>query len=232
MALRRYPEVDRYFANQLRLTPDSTDAWLTRIRLLVEWKGTTVEAWELLAKAPAAVQPTLLCARVRLNLFDRDFAKAIAGGAPSQQSQLDALGCPWSLTYAYLRAGRRAEATELARRIVESANQELADNPQAVGAHRLLGLTHALLGERPEALEHANQAVELQADDAYWGPQSKENLAVVLALLDEREKAIDLVAELLDQQYRHPLNVQRLRLEPWWDPLRDEPRFQELVAKP
>jgi serine/threonine-protein kinase len=222
-ALRRYPEADRSLKEQLRLTPDSSNDWLREIRLLVAWKGTTSEAWAQLAKAPADLQPRLGPARLYLHVLDREFGKAIEA-APSAEPG-------WLLAYAHLRAGHGAEATAVAHRIVEEAGQELRENPRASGPHRWLGVAHALLGERELALGHATKAVELLADDAYWRPKAKEYLAIGHALLGDHEAAIDLVAELLRLQYEDPLTLQRLRLEPWWDPLRDAPRFQELLAR-
>jgi hypothetical protein len=108
--------------------------------------------------------------------------------------------------------------------------EHLTANPDAWFPQLVLGNSYALIGERNPALEHTRRAVDLLARDAFWGPKAKENLALVHTLLGDHEPALDLIAELLLESYDEPLNAQRLRLEPWWDPLRDQPRFQQLLA--
>jgi tetratricopeptide (TPR) repeat protein len=117
----------------------------------------------------------------------------------------------------------------MARRIVALHQPALAANPDAAFVHYELGLAHALLGERQPALEHARRAVELLASDAFWGPAAVESLAGVHTLLGDRDEAVRLVTELLGKEYRFPVNPQRLKLEPWWDPLREDPRFRVLL---
>jgi hypothetical protein len=69
------------------------------------------------------------------------------------------------------------------------------------------------------------------ANDAYWDPWTLETLAVVHTLLGDREQALALLPGLLEKSYGNPLNAPSLRREPWWDPLRGDPRFERLLAR-
>ncbi|MGH9382272.1 MAG: winged helix-turn-helix domain-containing protein [Thermoanaerobaculia bacterium] len=228
LALRRYAEMDRILERQLEAALDRAQLWEQRALLWTDWRGTTDGAWALLAEAPESTQRQLVWTRSRLHLLDRDFAAAVGAvsGEPftGQWRWLE-------VAYALRRLGRKGEATDLAGRIATFHQQALVANPDTAFAHQALGLAHALLGERQPALEHGRRAVELLASDAFWGPAAVETLAVVHTLLGDRDEAVRLVAELLAKDYQWPLNPQRLKLEPWWDPLREDPRFQELLAE-
>jgi len=230
VALRRYAEADRILEGSLQATPDRAQLWAQRAFLWAHWRGATDGAWALLAEAPEGVQRELLWVRVYLHLADRDFSAAV--GAVSGEPLVGPLSDRWiDVAYALRRLGRDGEATDLARRIVIFHQPALAANPDAAFVHRELGMAHALLGERQPALEHARRAVELLASDAFWGPGAIENLAIIHVLLGDRDEAVRLVTELLAKDYQWPLNPQRLQLEPWWDPLREDPRFRALLAE-
>jgi hypothetical protein len=65
--------------------------------------------------------------------------------------------------------------------------------------------------------------------EAYIGPWLVENLALIYTRVGEVELAIDELDYLLSIPSKFSVSV--LRLDPRWDPLRDHPRFQELLEK-
>jgi hypothetical protein len=65
--------------------------------------------------------------------------------------------------------------------------------------------------------------------DAFEGPAMKQTLAEVYALVGEQDKAIDLLDGLLSRPSN--MTVAILKIVPIWDPLRDNPRFIELLKK-
>ena len=94
-----------------------------------------------------------------------------------------------------------------------------------------LGRAYAILGRDGDAVAAAEHAAEMRpiSKDAFGGTIPAIELAEVYAHVGERGKAIDLLEELLSIPCR--LSVPLLRLDPAWDPLRDHPRFQELLER-
>ncbi len=229
-ALRRFPEADRLYEQSLRVAPDTSQLWWERALLQLHWKGDTAAARAMLADAPLPLEAPLAGMRVKIELWDRRFVQAVALGEPRfdprrfRSLELD-------VAYAYLRLGRSREATDLARRLIAARKEELAVRPDSIFHHQYLGEAYALVDGREPALAHARKAIALAANDAYWEPQMLESLAKVYTLLGDREQALALLPGLLDKSYAEPLNANRLRREPWWDPLRGDPRFERLLVR-
>ena len=87
------------------------------------------------------------------------------------------------------------------------------------------------LGEKEAALAEATRATELlpESKDAFEGPNITEAVAVVHCLVGDHDRAIALLDGLLSRP--SGTSVSMLKLNPIWDPLRDDPRFLELLKK-
>ena len=94
----------------------------------------------------------------------------------------------------------------------------------------ILALIDAGLGRKEEALREIRRAVELVpvTKDSINGADMIQYSAGVAAWVGEK----DLALEHLAQAARLPslLSYDRLKLLPWWDPLRGDPRFEQIVA--
>jgi serine/threonine-protein kinase len=93
-----------------------------------------------------------------------------------------------------------------------------------------LGLIDAGLGRKEEALREGRRAVELLPveKDAINGPLMIEYLAMIAAWVGDK----DLACQQLAVAIRPPSTVSygQLKLKPYWDPLRGDPRFEKIVA--
>jgi len=94
----------------------------------------------------------------------------------------------------------------------------------------VLGLIDAALGRKAEAVREGRRAVELSPvdKDAMRGPMMVEFLAMIAAWARDK----DLACEQLAIAVRPPswVGYGDLKLLPWWDPLRGDPRFEQIVA--
>ncbi|MCH8146343.1 MAG: tetratricopeptide repeat protein [Gemmatimonadetes bacterium] len=98
--------------------------------------------------------------------------------------------------------------------------------------HTSLGIALAGLGRSDDALHHGKRAVELNpvSKDAFDGPFYEQNLAIIYTLLGDQEEALDKIDYLLSIP-SFWMSVGALRINPVWDPLRENPRFQALIEK-
>jgi serine/threonine-protein kinase len=108
------------------------------------------------------------------------------------------------------------------------------DSFQEADLHAYLGLAYAGLGEAASAISEGQKAVAMRpaSKDASEGPEEEEKLAWIYALLGDADHAIPILKRLLQVPYdATPITPALLRLDPVWDHIRDDPRFQELAEE-
>jgi len=131
--------------------------------------------------------------------------------------------------YSWMNQPETARAYyETAQARLERKLQEMPDDHRA---HSSLGIAYAGLGRKEDAIREGKLAVELMpvTKEAWKGVLRVEDLARVYAMVGEQDAAIDRIDYLLS--IPGELSVNLLRVDPTWDPLRDHPRFQALLAK-
>ena len=132
-------------------------------------------------------------------------------------------------------AYQQLRETDRANSLLEEAIQQLAnidrDRPGPLVAYVLdtMALVLALQGQKSRAIaiaEEATRMVSLQ-DDKVEGPSHVQTLCQVLALTGERDRALEIMAQLIDQ----PNGFVRwaMYLDPRWDFFRDDERFNDLI---
>ena len=73
-------------------------------------------------------------------------------------------------------------------------------------------------------------AMEPTFKDPFEGPSREENMARIYALLEDADHAIPILKRLLEMP-NGEITPALLRLDPIWDQIRNDPRFQELAAE-
>ena len=124
-------------------------------------------------------------------------------------------------------AGARAAFLK-AKDLLEAQLKESPDSPDMC---ILLAKVLACLAEKDAASAEARRATELlpESKDAFGGPEITAGVAEVYATLGDNDRAIEILDRLLSRP--SAVTVQGLKVNPIWDPLRSDPRFQTLLQK-
>jgi tetratricopeptide (TPR) repeat protein len=127
--------------------------------------------------------------------------------------------------------GRQAEAQQSFTRAIQSIKPTADTVVPADADNRpgTLALAYAGLGQKQKALAQAEQAVKDYGTDAVNKPAVMVARAQIQALFGDHDSAIAVLPQLL--QVPAGLTVANLKLDPFWDPLRKDPRFQKLCQQ-
>jgi serine/threonine-protein kinase len=109
--------------------------------------------------------------------------------------------------------------------------EKLKRSPDAADDRIQLAKVLAYLNEKDSALAEAQHATELlpESKDAFGGPEITSGVAQVHAILGDNGRAIEILDGLLSRP--SGITVQDLKVNPVWDSLRNDPRFQVLIDK-
>ena len=170
-------------------------------------------------------------ARLWLYLIGRDYdaAKAFVEKATEEVKRMPDF---WLTLAAVARsAGKVNEERQANAEAKSSALLALGrrpDDPTLLGD---LALAEAGLGEKEEALRNARRATEIlpPSVDALASPTCEMRLAQVLAMTGDRDGAFDKLVKLVKLPFG--VNYGDLKLNPMWDDLRNDPRFDRLLAE-
>ena len=126
------------------------------------------------------------------------------------------------------KADEERQTNEEAKRLALLALGPRPNDPNILGQ---LSIAEAGLGQNEDALRHARQAAEIlpPSVDAVAGPMCEIRLAQVLVLTGDRDGAFDKLSKLAKLPFA--LTHGDLKLNPVWDDLRDDPRFDRILAE-
>ncbi len=238
--LRDSASAHRVIDHALELDPDDADLLMEKARLL-QWDGNLPAAKSLLDQLAVAhgnenIMDLLITHWVysrsyaeAMNLLVERLANSANESALVRASSREYLGILLTL------AGRPDEATQnylQARSELETIQREQPGNAFVAVT---LADTDAALGNKEAALREGERGVSLlpASEDPVYGPIVEESLAGIEATVGEDDRAIARIERLLRTPYgAYPLTQAELRLDPLWDALRDDPRFQAIVDGP
>jgi TolB-like protein/Tfp pilus assembly protein PilF len=243
--LHDWPEAARTQERLIALAPDSVNAKVVRAYLDFWSQGSTAALKEVLEQIPPGVDPSGLVTRARwdMAMIQRDYAAADQALTSCPLDQFQSGGQPTPKSFyrgcvALVRGDEAAARTnfEATLTIFEAAVQQAPANALR---HANLGLVYSFMGRREEAIREGHRAVELMPDskDAVFGPWMIGYLAMIYARVGEADSALPLLEHLLASpgpvdNTNCCITQNDLRHRWQWDPLRNNPRFQKLLAEP
>ena len=244
--IRDWPNAVKGMDRVLALAPDSLNVKIQRAYMEFFWKASTVPIKAVLESFAPNLDPDgiVTFSRWDVALIDRDpDAAELALTSARLENFVAPTGVPLPKSYlagcvALMRndAARAQQEFETARPILE---QVVMKSPQDGVRHAQLGFLYALMGRKDDALREGRRGAELtsMSKDMINGGTVQGFLALIYARIGDTDRAIELLECLLITPFAvdyadNGIAVADLRQRWEWDPLRNDPRFQKILASP
>jgi TolB-like protein/Flp pilus assembly protein TadD len=198
------------------------------------WAMGNTEAVDLLLANPGAG----LHLRGYQAFLKREYSKAadLFSTALKDAGADERMGILLDLGLAQQRAGNVAASKAAYQQAVQELTLALtkvaADSGPAAGLHSSLGVAYAGLGNAELAVSEGQKGVALQptSQDPLDGPTREVSMAQIYALLGNADEAIPILKRLLHTFTFTEIIPEWMRIDPTWDPIRNDPQFQQLLT--
>jgi len=233
MAKRQFPDALAVLDHILAFDPSNRQA--IEIKAFCLWAMRDFEAADLLLTRPDIslhLRGHQAITKGHYAAAADFFSKALkdAHGGEKREILVD-------LGLAQQRAGNVADAKATFQEAMREVTQELgtvpADSGPAAELHSYLGVVYAALGDAASAVKEGKKGMAMQpsSEDLFEGPAREEQMAQIYALLGNADEAIPIIKRLVHIASFNSISVGLMYIDPVWDPIRSDPRFEELVAE-
>jgi len=244
--VRDWPAATACYNRALEIAPDSAMAKTGLAYLEVLRDDNPGAGREILRKIAPGIDPDGEVSEANWNLamLERDFISAEKILTEFPLNDFPVTGAtPKDFFRGSVALGRGD--VQLAQRFFEAARPSVEDwvheSPEEPWRHAQLGLLYAYMRRKEDAIREGRRAVELEPEskDAFHGAVAFGNLALIYTLTGEADQAITLIERLLSTpgpvqglNFIQNITLAELRLRWEWDSLRNNPRFQKILAGP
>jgi serine/threonine-protein kinase len=237
--LRRYAETESSLDRILTVEPNNLEIKAARAFVELDWKADTQPLHQLIdqvrATNPGATQSIanywLFCALAERDAAGAKDAVIASGENPitlANENIIFSRQFVEGLIARMTNDGAKAWSAFTAARLEQE--KIIGAEPNYGPALCVLGLIDASLGQKEQALREGRRAVELLPvkKDAVGGAEIIKYLAAIAARVEDKNLACEQLAIVAARP--SPISYGQLKLLPFWDPLRGDPRFEKIVA--
>ena len=248
--LREWEQAERYASRALAIEPDNFVAVAAQVIARLNGRGDIERARQAIdaarertvypaigvggAPSGSAVGPVVSTVTggnaVYLHVIARQFAEALSfwDTVPELKSAPHSRRLSARVAIQVLAGQAPKSEAEEARDLLE---KELSERPDDLFARAELAWVYLALGRKADALRLSQEAADLLTIemDAVLGATGQLGLAEMEAWTDEGEAAIKRLRHLLS--IPSGLSIARLKIDPVWDPIRNDPGFQQLLTE-
>ncbi len=236
---REYAEADREFQRCIALDVQYYGCYFQSAEIPMLWKGDLVSRRKRLTEAASHADGGAVIESLLLVDGGSEGRWALMISGPEFQAKLErmSLGAVRVDSSAYYLAladwrhvqGKMAEVRKAAGAARAILERRLKERPEDAVLHGSLGVAYAYLGRKDDAIREATTGTRLAsvAQDALRGPLHERTLLEVHLLLGNVDEAIDIIRHQLSIPTN--LSVQSLAVDPHFDGIRADPKFQALL---
>ena len=233
---RDYKSAEKYLKRAIELSPNSSFLYVDLAKNYLDWKGNTELAWQIVKKIKnddyLDYYENIF---IYLDILDRNFEKALNQLKSSKKEYENSMEryIPNSqmIAFIYKYMGEDVlsrKYSDSSRIMIQKIIRTKTDDPRF---HFALGKSYAGMGKLKEALGEINKALKLST--SLTGVRRdfthSHYLAVIYTLTGEQENALKQIEFLLSNPTGFSVN--RLKLDPLYDPLRNLPEYKKIVEK-
>jgi TolB-like protein/class 3 adenylate cyclase/Tfp pilus assembly protein PilF len=235
--LHQYEQMAAVLDRTLAVAPKDAVTRVTRAQVDLHWRAdtkplhTTIDA--ILGEDPSAA-PAIAGIWLNLALCEHDTVaanRALVALSGDRYRLFHLVLNPASVEGLIARIRGDLTAARTAFTTARAQQEELVrTQPDYAPALLALSMIDAGLGRKDDALREGRRAVELLPveRDAFGGTDMIQFFAVICAWTGEKDLALQQLTTVT--QIPSTLTYGRLKLHPFWDPLRGDPRFEKIVA--
>jgi TolB-like protein/Tfp pilus assembly protein PilF len=239
--LRDFDAANKTIDRGLQINPTGVGLLEIKSKLAIAEKGdlsVSEKAIQTVKSMPMnnADKLRIASARVDIFLLERKYKEGLREAESEPDDLLAPIPAALSAKYYLIGFARKALQDEAGARAAflkarDLLEAQLKQSPDAPEMHIQLAKVLAYVGEKDAALAEAQRATELlpESKDAFGGPEIAAGVAEAHAILGDNGRAIELLDGLLSRP--STITVPGLKVNPIWDPLRNDPRFQALIDK-